>query len=102
MDQGYDAKMDIPSEVAEISRAEARLANAIGSVVYGMDELQTRLERVLRPAETHGADTEEEANAKLMEVRPVTTPQTDFLDAQASRLEYETNRITDILRRLGL
>lgn len=100
MDQGYDrTRVDVAEhEVAEISRAESRLAEAIGSIVYQMDELQKRLERVLRPDEPYDV----QASERLAEVRPPTTQMTDFLSAQSARLEAESVRITDILRRLGL
>ena len=100
MDKGYDhTGVDISErDVPEINLAESRLAEAVGSVIYQMDELHKRLERVLRPEESYPTESSE----RLSEVRPATTQLTDFLNAQTARLEAESVRITDILRRLGL
>lgn len=102
MEQGYATQADITEEdVPEINRAEMRLAEAIGSLDIALNELQKRLERVLRPEESYDANVNASPD-RLMEVRPATTQLTDFLNAQAARVEAEYSRITDILRRLGL
>ena len=93
------ATADIREEdVPEIVRAEMRLAEVIGSLDTALSELEKRLERVLRPEDP----TNPEKETLLLEVRPATTQLTDFMNAQASRVEAEYLRITNILGRLGL
>lgn len=92
---------DFPMEAApEIHQAEARLAEAVGSLDVALNELESRLERVLRyePAEPMPGGVE----ASKEMVRPKTAPLTDFLTAQSARVEAEVSRVSDFLRRLAL
>lgn len=100
MEYGYTQTEDSFSvDAPEITRAESRLAEAVGSVISNLEILEKRLERVLRPSPPAEVNTE---NKSLAEVRPETTQLTDYLNAQASRLESTSERVCDVLRRLGL
>lgn len=94
----YEQKADYPSEDAEIIRAEKRLAEVGETLHFTLGELATRLERVLRPAEPMS----EPDDKMLAQVQPATSPLTDFLYAQASRIESENSHVNDLLRRLAL
>ena len=100
-EQGYARPYaeDSTEETPEIQRAEMRLAEAVSSVNILVGRLESRLDRVLRAEDSE--PTADPVKA-MLEVRTATTQLTDFLDAQASRLESESVRLTDILRRLGL
>jgi hypothetical protein len=86
-----------PDKVPEIIRAESRLAEAVGSVEVNLEELIGRLERVLRPREP-----ESPSNDMLTELRAPSAQLTDFLTAQAARVESQSSRLADLLRRLAL
>lgn len=90
---------DMPVEqVAEIIQAEARLADVVGSLDLVVNELEQRIGRVLRPAIVEPSQPEE----SRLYVPQQTAPLTDFLNAQASRVEGEVARLHDLLHRLAL
>ncbi len=90
------------SDVPEIIQAEARLADVVGSLNIALDELERKLERVLRPNEMPGEDGKLERRADLLEVREARAPMSDFLHSQSARLEMEVSRVNDLFRRIAL
>ena len=87
------------NDVPEIHRAESRLAESVGALFMELEALEKRLERVLRPEMEFAVDPTEEM---IKAVREPTTQLTDFLHAQANRIDSETVRLRNILGRLGL
>ncbi len=89
------------SDVPEIIQAEARLADVVGSLNIALDELERKLERVLRPNEMPGEDGKRDHRDPL-EVREARAPMSDFLHSQSARLEMEVSRVNDLFRRIAL
>lgn len=85
------------SDVPELIQAEARLAETVGALNIALNELERKLERVLRPNETMPGE-----DAKLLEVREARAPMSDFMHSQSARLELEVSRVNDLFRRIAL
>lgn len=84
-------------ETPEISRAQARLAEAIGALDTVLSDLEKRIDQVLRPPEPENASA-----ASELYVPHSSAPLTDFLSAQSSRIEVEVSRVSGLLYRLAL
>ncbi len=84
-------------DMPELHQAEARLAEAIGALDISLNDLERHLERVLRPETPRDL-----SDAKLLEVREPRAQLTDFVHAQAARVEIEVARVNDFIRRIAL